>query len=102
MKNFVFKKKVTLRSCKYNIILLINKKNNVIHRLLLTEMKNFVFTKKVTPRSCKYNIILLIRRIIYNNNITYCLKNEVTIINNIFTRIRCEYIITSTKCYCTI
>ena len=44
-KELCIYKKVTLHSYKYNIILL-NKKNNIIHRLLLTEMKNFVFTKK--------------------------------------------------------
>ena len=35
---------VTLCSYKCNIILL-NKKNNIIHCLLLVEAKNFVFTK---------------------------------------------------------
>ena len=34
----------TLFLLMYNIIL--NKKNNIIHHLLLTEMKNFLFTTK--------------------------------------------------------
>ena len=46
---------VTLRSCKYNIILF-NKKNNIIQRFMFVKMKHFVLV----------NIILfyLIRRII--------------------------------------
>ena len=48
-----------LCSCKHYYF--INKKNNIIHCLLLTEMKNFFVYKKVTLHSCKHNIILLIK-----------------------------------------
>ena len=53
-KSFMFVKMKVLRSCKYNIILLIRR--IILYKDCVCENKNL--------RSCKYNIILLIRRII--------------------------------------